>query len=101
MSPLTLLFSSTPGANSNKAQGADFNSNDGGGDEGIFLSFFPLFDQQNKSLTLVHDSKPADFFLNQFLLTSLSFFYPFEVHLSALVSAPHFLYPTSFLFGVM
>lgn len=49
MSPLTLLFSSTPGANSNKAQGADFNSNDGGGDEGIFLSFFPFLTNKIKA----------------------------------------------------
>lgn len=28
----------------------------------VFFYLFPLFDQQNKSLTLVHDSKPADLF---------------------------------------
>lgn len=102
MSPLILLFSSTLGANSNKAQGADFNSNDGGGDEGIFY-LFPLFDQQIKAWHLCMTPKLQTSFLISFFWPPSSpflFFHPFKciwVHSSQL-----FIFvSTSFLFGVM
>lgn len=57
MSPLILLFSSTPGGHTNKAQGADFNNNDGDNDKGIFLNFPPphFSVHELESLSLLHD----------------------------------------------
>lgn len=55
------FFPSTLGGHRHKAQGTDSDSNDGGGDEGTLLlpnpAPLPFFDQQNKSLELVHDRK--------------------------------------------
>lgn len=70
MFPLILLFSSTLGANSNR-QGADFNSNDGGGDEGIFLSFFPFLTNKIKAWHLCMTANLQTSFLIRFFCPPL------------------------------